>query len=169
MKKKNQIKTVTDLTSKQIKFVDVLVDNWGKISKAEAAKQAGYESKTTDGYYVIGSRLTNQDKNPHVVRYLEKKLGKELQIYEKDKLRKYKRFEHLSKAAETKGQLGVAVSAEFRSGQMADMFVNKSEVKHVGLEGMSREQLEKRLSEIESKIGESKNIINVTPEKEAAE
>ena len=62
MKKKNQIKTVTDLTSKQIKFVDVLVDNWGKISKAEAAKQAGYESKTTDGYYVIGSRLTNQDK-----------------------------------------------------------------------------------------------------------
>ena len=33
MKKKNQIKTITDLTSKQIKFVDVLVDNWGKISK----------------------------------------------------------------------------------------------------------------------------------------
>jgi len=32
------------------------------------------------------------------------------------------------------------------------------------LEGMSREQLEKRLSELEGKIGEAKNIIDVTPE-----
>jgi predicted Ser/Thr protein kinase len=46
---------------------------------------------------------------------------------------------------------------------MAEMFVNKSEVKHVGLEGMSRDQLEKRLSELEQKIGESKDIVNVTP------
>ena len=41
--------------------------------------------------------------------------------------------------------------------------VDKKEVKHVGLEGMSREQLEKRLSELEGKIGEAKNIIDVTP------
>ena len=44
-------------------------------------------------------------------------------------------------------------------------FVDKKEVTHVGLEGMSREQFEKRLSELESKIGEAKNIIDVTPEK----
>ena len=47
---------------------------------------------------------------------------------------------------------------------MAGMFVDKKEGKHVGLEGMSREQLEKRLSELEGKIGEAKDIINVTPE-----
>jgi uncharacterized coiled-coil protein SlyX len=29
---------------------------------------------------------------------------------------------------------------------------------------MSRDQLEKRLEELESKIGEAKNIIDVTPE-----
>ena len=46
---------------------------------------------------------------------------------------------------------------------MAEMFVNKSEVKHVGLEGMSRDELEKRLGELEQKIGEAKDIINVTP------
>ena len=46
---------------------------------------------------------------------------------------------------------------------MANMFVNQTEVKHVGLEGMSREQLEKRLGEIEKKIGEAKNIIDITP------
>jgi hypothetical protein len=102
-----------------------------------------------------------------VVRYLETKLLKEKSIYEKDKLKRYKRFEYLSNKAENKGQIGVAVNAEYRSGQMANMFVNQTEVKHVGLEGMSREQLEKRLGEIEKKIGEAKNIIDVTP-KEAS-
>jgi phage terminase small subunit len=161
--KKNSLKTWTELTPKQKKFVDILVENWGQISKVKAAEMAGYESKNKYGPVDQASRLTNPDKNPHVCRYLETRMQKELQIYEKDKLRKYKRFDHLSKKAEDKGDLGVAVNAEFRSGQMADMFVSKSEVKHVGLEGMSRDQLEKRLSELEQKIGESKNIIDVTP------
>jgi hypothetical protein len=48
---------------------------------------------------------------------------------------------------------------------MAGFFIDKKEVTHVGLEGMSREELEKRLSELEGKIGEAKDIIDVTPEK----
>jgi phage terminase small subunit len=162
-RRSNQIKTITELTLKQKKFVDIYVENWGNISKVDAARAAGYESKKPQGPTEIASRLTNPDLNPHVCRYMELKLQKELQIYEKDKLRKYKRFDYLSKKAEDKGQLAVAVNAEFRSGQMADMFVNKLEVTNVGLEGMSREQLEKRLSELEQKIGEAKNIIDVTP------
>ena len=161
------VKTITDLTPKQKAFVDILVSNWGQMSKADAVRQAGYETKSPNGAHEIGSRLTNPDKNPHVVRYLETKLLKEKSIYEKDKLKRYKRFEYLSNKAENKGQIGVAVNAEYRSGQMANMFVNQTEVKHVGLEGMSREQLEKRLGEIEKKIGQAKNIIDVTP-KEAS-
>ena len=157
------VKTITDLTPKQKAFVDILVSNWGQMSKADAVRQAGYETKSPNGAHEIGSRLTNPDKNPHVVRYLETKLLKEKSIYEKDKSKKYKRFEYLSNKAENKGQIGVAVNAEYRSGQMANMFVNQTEVKHVGLEGMSREQLEKRLGEIEKKIGEAKNIIDITP------
>jgi len=48
---------------------------------------------------------------------------------------------------------------------MAGFYVDRREIKHLGLEGMSREALEKRLAELEQKIGEAKNIINVTPEK----
>ena len=162
-KKKNSLKTITELTPKQKLFVDNLVENWGKRSKVKAASIAGYKSNKPEGPTEVASRLTNPDLNPHVCRYLESRLQKELQIYEKDKLRKYKRFEHLSTKAEDKGQLAVAVNAEFRSGQMAEMFVNKSEVKHVGLEGMSRDELEKRLGELEEKIGDAKDIINVTP------
>ncbi|MDA0987485.1 MAG: hypothetical protein O3A55_07810 [Bacteroidetes bacterium] len=164
-KKKNALKSFSELTSKQRMFVDIYVENYGQISKVKAAELAGYKSKSQYGPTEIASRLTNIDLNPHVCRYMEMRMQKELQIYEKDKLRKYKRFDHLSKKAENKGQLGVAVNAEYRSGQMSDMFVNKSQITHVGLEGMSREQLEKRLSELEQKIGEAKNIIDVTPSK----
>ena len=88
--KKNLLKTTIELTQKQRSFVDILVENWGKISKVEAAKQAGYQSKKAEGPVETASRLTNPTLNPHVCRYLEKRLSQELQIYEKDKLRSYK-------------------------------------------------------------------------------
>jgi hypothetical protein len=40
-KKANQLKTIHELTPKQRKFVDVLVGNWGLMSKTQAAKEAG--------------------------------------------------------------------------------------------------------------------------------
>jgi len=163
-KRKNSLKSINELTLKQKAFVDIYVSNWGNISKTEAAQRAGYTSKKKEGPTEIASRLTDPNKNPHVVRYMERKYSKELKKHEGDKLKKYKRFDTLSKKAEDKKQFAVAVNAEYRSGQMAGMFIDKKEVKHVGLEGMSREQLEKRLSELENKIGGAKNIIDVTPE-----
>ena len=47
---------------------------------------------------------------------------------------------------------------------MAGHFVDKKEITHLGLEGMSREQLERRLEELENKIESSRNIIDVTSE-----
>ena len=168
-KRKNTLKSTNELTLKQKAFVDIYVSNWGEISKVEAAKRAGYKSNKPEGPTEIASRLTDSNKNPHVCRYMEMKYNQELKKHESDKLKKYKRFETLSKKAEDKKQFGVAVNAEYRSGQMAGMFVDKKEVKHVGLEGMSREELEKRLSELEGKIGEAKDIINITPDQIGSE
>jgi phage terminase small subunit len=163
-RKPNALKTSMELTPKQRKFVDIYVSNYGTISKVEAAKQAGYESKDKYGPMAVASRLTNPEKNPHVVRYLEKRLSQELAKYEKDKLRVYKTFDRLRTGAETKGQFTAAINAEVAKGKMAGFFIDRKEVTHVGLEGMSREQLEKRLDELESKIGDAKNIIDITPD-----
>ena len=57
-----------------------------------------------------------------------------------------------------------SINAEYRSGQLAGLYVDHKQITHSTLEGMSRDQLEKRLEELESKIGEAKNIIDVTPE-----
>ena len=162
--KKNLLKTTVELTQKQRSFVDILVANWGKISKVDAAKQAGYKSAKEEGPMETASRLTNPRLNPHVCRYLEKRLSQELQSYEKDKLKSYKKLEDYGERAAGKSQFTAAINAEFRKGQMAGFYVDRREIKHLGLEGMSREALEKRLAELEHKIGESKNIINITPE-----
>ena len=43
-KKANQLKSISELTSRQRKFVDIYVSNYGEITKVEAAKQAGFTS-----------------------------------------------------------------------------------------------------------------------------
>jgi phage terminase small subunit len=121
-KKKNTLKSIAELTLKQKAFVDIYVGNWGEISKVEAAKRAGYTSDKPQGPTEIASRLTDPNKNPHVVRYMEMKYSQELKKHEGDKLRKYKNFERLSKKAEDKKQFGHAINAEYRSGQMAGFF-----------------------------------------------
>ena len=156
-KRKNSVKLTSELTPKQRNFVDILVANWGSMSKADACIQAGYTTKNPDKKpFEIASRLTNPELNPHVCRYLEKRLSQELNRYEKDKLKSYKVFERLRNKAEEKNQLASAINAEFRAGQMAGFFVDKKEINHIGLEGMNREQLEKRLSELEKNINENK-------------
>ena len=41
-RKPNQLKSTTELTVQQRQFVDILIENWGNISKADAAAKDGY-------------------------------------------------------------------------------------------------------------------------------
>jgi len=161
-----QVRTIQDLTNKQKKFIDILVEKWGVITKTDALIEAGYKTKNKESAMVLASKLTNQNANPHVCRYLEVRLQQEQDKYEKDKLRRYKVFEKLRNGAEQKGQYTGAINAEFRSGQLAGQFVDKKEIAHTTLEGMSREKLETRLAELEDKMKDAKSIvIDVTPTK----
>ena len=163
--KKAILRTQDDLTNKQKEFVHILVQHWGQITKADGLIKEGYKTKNRSTAMVLASKLTNPDLNPHVCRYLENQLSREQEKYEKDKLARYKTFERLRDGAEAKGQYTGAINSEYRSGQLAGLFVDKKEVTHNTLEGMSRDQLEKRLEELEKKIGEGVNIIDITPEK----
>lgn len=162
--KKNVLKLASDLTPKQRKFVDILVAKWGNISKADACTEAGYKMANGKKPYEIASKLTNPVLNPHVCRYLEKQLDKERDKYKNDDLRSFKSFEKIRNLAIEKNQLGVAVNAEYRLGQMSGFYVDKKEINHIGLEGMSREKLEERLKELENKINENQKIIDITPD-----
>ena len=83
-----------------------------------------------------------------------------------DKLRRYRRLERFADAAYAENkQYAAAVNAEYRSGQLAGLYVDKREVKVSGLEGMSRAELEKKLTELSSKIdGFNAKTIEIEPE-----
>ena len=61
--KKNVLKTTIELTPKQRTFVDILVANWGRMSKVQAAMKAGYKSTKPEGPTETASRLTNPALN----------------------------------------------------------------------------------------------------------
>jgi uncharacterized protein YfeS len=141
-----------DLTPKQRMFVDILVANWGEITYADACRQAKYECKNESDYSAIASRLMNRRLNPHVAKYLDQQYEKEVNKFSKDKLKRFRRLDKLSKEAEKNKQFNVSVQAEYRSGQLAGLYVDKREVKVSGLEGMSRDELENKLKELSNKI-----------------
>jgi|TARA_R110000796_G_scaffold38049_1_gene96086 hypothetical protein len=141
-----------DLTPKQRMFVDILIANWGEMTYAEACKQAKYECKNPTDYSAIASRLLNRRLNPHIAKYLDKKYEEEVNKFSKDKLKRFRRLDKLSKEAEKSKQFNVSVQAEYRSGQLAGMYVDKREVTVSGLEGMSRDELENKLKELSTKI-----------------
>lgn len=162
-RKRNELKTSRDLTAKQRLFVDKLVADWGTKHRIDVVMEV-FDAKDRVNAGKMAYELLHPDKNPHIVRYLEMKLSKELKKYETDKLRHYKTYERLQKKAEEKKNFNASINAQFRAGQMAGLFVDKREINVSGIEGMSREKLEKRLEELESKINENKKIIDITPE-----
>jgi len=138
--KKKTDRTELDLTPKQKMFVEIFVKDWGSITQAEALKRAGYVCTNEKDYGSIASRMLSRKHNPHIASYFDKLFAKEVKMYESDNLRRFKRLER------------IADKAEYRSGQLAGAYIDKKEVKISGLEGMSREQLEKKLKELSDKI-----------------
>ena len=44
--KRRELRSIQDLTDKQKKFIDILVDNWGKITKTDALIEIGYNTNS---------------------------------------------------------------------------------------------------------------------------
>ena len=142
--RKKELRTDKDLTPKQKMFVEIMVQDHGQITQAEALKRAGYECKDINSARSTASQLLNRRINPHVAKYYDKRFEQEVKKYESDNLRRYKRFERLSDKAEKKDQFAAAINAE--------AFIDRKEVRVTGLEGMSREELESKLKELSEKI-----------------
>ena len=124
---KKRMKGAELLTPKQRVFAEYFVSHYPKGTKKEAALHAGYSEKTCEK---VGSLLTNPNKNPHVVAYIERLRDSASKQY-KDHLRHLRRLDHLSLVAEDKGQLAAAINSEFRLGQSVGLYVDKKEIKVV--------------------------------------
>ena len=163
--KKKELRTELDLTPKQKMFVEIYVKDWGSITQAEALKRAGYVCTNEKDYGSVASRMLSRKHSPHIAKYFDNLFEVETKKYTSDNLRRYKRLERIADKAEKEKQFAAAINAEYRSGQLAGAYVDRKEVTVSGLEGMSREQLEKKLEELSNKIdGHNAKTIEVESE-----
>ncbi|MGA1546781.1 MAG: hypothetical protein ACO349_07535 [Flavobacteriaceae bacterium] len=156
--KQRELKSFSDLTPREKKFAELYVEHWGQMKKQDIAVLAGYPETSASNR---ASRLTNSDRSPHVVKYIEFLYNKEKRKY-KDDLHHFKNYDRLIKGAESKGQFAAAINAEYHKGQAAGFYEKNINIKTTNLEGMTRDELEKRLGELEKKISTNQPIIEAT-------
>ena len=160
----NKKKTFLHLTPKQRTFAEVFVAHYPNITKKEAAERAGYSKPTCEKW---GSLLTNPEKSPHVVAYIEEMREKGVTHY-KDFLRHLKRLDGLSQRAEDKGQMAAAINSEFRLGQAAGFYIDRKEIKTQHLSALSKDDLIKSIKELKNELGETK-VVEISADAEIVE
>ena len=70
---KKELRTEKDLTQKQKMFVEIMVQDHGQITQAEALKRAGYDCIDINIARSTASQLVNRRINPHVAKYSDKR------------------------------------------------------------------------------------------------
>ena len=132
----------------QKRFAEYLVYGGpeGPVSKAEAAKLAGY---SPDRARREGSELTNPRYSPLVVKYkdeLEQERDLKFGVTYESHIAELARIKTL---ALKKNSFSAAVNAETNRGKAGGLYIDRKIIKHGKLEDMTEEQLEMKMAQIE--------------------
>jgi len=140
------------LTPKQRAFVDIFVKENGRLTQTECAKQAGYSEKSAVSQ---ACNLRNPKYFPKVVVAIENLQREYAEASKIDFVKHAREMSRLRDIAVTNGQMGPAINAEYRRGQLAGFYVDRKEVVTASLDNMTRPELEAKLKEVRDH-----NIIN---------
>ena len=143
---------VNKITPKQRAFIHLFVKANGRMTPTDCAKEAGYSEKSATN---IACNLRSPKMFPLVVEAIENLQKEYAEASKIDFVKHARELARLRDTAVTNGQLGPAVNAEFRRGQLAGFYVDRKEVVTASLDNMTRPELEAKLKEIRDH-----NIIN---------
>ena len=141
-----------NLSPKQKAFVEIFCAENGRLTPTECAKQAGYSEKSATA---AACNLRNPKYYPKVVEAIENLQREYAEATKVDVVRHSRELARLREKAVENGQLGPAVVAEYRRGQLAGFYVDRKEVVTASLDNMTRKELESELKEIRDN-----NIVN---------
>ena len=138
------------LTDKEMKFVELYVDNYFSqkmMSNTQIAVAAGYAK---DSAYQRAHELLHPRLKPHVVVKINERMDEFRQTNDLTKDKHMARLHTLGQKAEKKEMFGVAVNAEVQRGKVQGYYVDKKLVGQTSrLEDMSQEELEAEIKQIE--------------------
>ena len=138
-------KTWQDLNSKQKMFVREYVKGQ---NATDAAVKAGY-TKNRNAAKRQGSVLLNH--NPLVRNYL---IEQEIEAEEREKISMespLSALHDLREEARDQGQINAAITAEIHRGKAGGLYIDRREVLTAKIDGLSKDQLIDRLSDLISK------------------
>jgi len=143
------------LSERQMKFAELLVYNEGRMSPAECAKEAGYETRPRQA----ASELRSAKKSPLVVRYIGELRA---EVQEKYGITFERHLQELSKLrdeATKKGAWSAAINAEVARGKAGGLYVDQKLIMTGSLDNLSEEEIELRMKDI---LKDHKDIIEGT-------
>lgn len=151
--------TEINITAKQRKFAELLVQHDGEKSASECAILAGFPKKTARVY---ASRLQSTKEFPKVAQYIAILREEVHKKYMTNVSRHMKRLDDLSKSAQSEKNFSAAVNAEISRGRAAGLYVDRKEILTGSIDKMSKVEVEDRLKELRNRFPET--IVDVAHE-----
>ena len=127
------------------KFTDILFH-------VEKPKESAYK---IEGLEVAATNASADSSEAKVVEAIENLQREYAEASKLDFVKHSRELSRLRDIAVTNGQMGPAINAEYRRGQLAGFYVDRKEVVTASLDNMTRPELEAKLKEIRDH-----NVIN---------
>ena len=143
------------LTPKQIRFAKEVVYSDGNKTQTECALDAGYADTSAS---VRASELTNPQKYPLVVRYIQELQAEIDKKYEVTFGRHVRQLAKIRDTALDKGNLTAAVSAEVQRGRAAGLYVERKEVRTGKLDSLSEIEIRNRIKKL---LGDYRPLLEI--------
>jgi|TARA_R110000824_G_scaffold126488_2_gene286014 phage terminase small subunit len=145
------------LTERQMKFAELLVYNEGRMSPAECAKEAGYETRPRQA----ASELRSPKISPLVVRYIGELRAEVQEKYGISIERHLTELAKLRDEATKKGAWSAAINAEVARGKAGGLYIDQKLIMTGSIDNLSEEEIESRMKNI---LKDHKDIMNGTAE-----
>jgi hypothetical protein len=143
------------LSERQMKFAELLVYNEGRMSPAECAKEAGYETRPRQA----ASELRSPKISPLVVRYIGELRSEVQEKYGISIERHLTELAKLRDDAQKKGAWSAAINAEVARGKAGGLYVDQKLIMTGSIDQLSEQELEARMKDI---LKDHKDIIEGT-------
>lgn len=140
-----------------MKFAELLVYNEGRMSPAECAKEAGYETRPRQA----ASELRSPKISPLVVRYIGELSAEVQEKYGISIERHLTELAKLRDEATKKGAWSAAINAEVARGKAGGLYIDQKLIMTGSIDNLSEEEIESRMKNI---LKDHKDIMNGTAE-----
>ena len=148
------------LTERQMKFAELLVYNEGRMSPAECAKQAGYETRPRQA----ASELRSPNRSPLVVKYIGELRAEVQEKYGVSFERHITELAKIRDDARKKGAWSAATNAEVARGKAAGLYIDQKLIMTGNIDNLSEQELELKMKQILEDNKGLIDVVDVTPE-----